>query len=281
MFALLLAMILPEVAFAGSALRGSESNVNSSVLSLSQIGAWCGNGGGLPGTDACFIHRGCKKASYSHNAADSCGVGWYCTDGQYVDSNTVFDTCVIHKDCSCGKASFQSGVWKCDCDNHGPSCGNGGGLPGTDACFIHRGCKKAGYSHNAADSCGVGWYCTDGQYVDSNTVFDTCVIHKDCSCGKASFQSGVWKCDCDNHGPSCGNGGGLPGTDACFIHRGCKKAGYSHNAADSCGVGWYCTDGQYVNSNTDFDKCAIHKDCSCGKASFKGIDGIGLWNCDC
>ena len=202
MTALLVVMFLPQIAFAGNALRGSNS---STLLLGSQIGAWCGNGGGLPGTDACFIHKGCSNAGYSRDAANTCGVGWYCTDGQYVDSTTVFDTCDIHPDCSCGKASFKGiggvGTWICDCsDSHGQSCGNGGGLPGTDACFIHKGCSNAGYSRNAANTCGVGWYCTDGQYVDSNTDFDTCDIHPDCSCGKASFKGiagiGTWICDC-------------------------------------------------------------------------------------
>merc|ERR1712217_65838 len=60
-------------------------------------------------------------------------------------------------------------------------------------------------------------------------------------------------------GGPCGMGGGQFGTDPCFIHKYCDGgAGYSN-------------DGQYVDSNTAFDACAIHPSCTCGSASFHGI----------
>lgn len=138
------------------------------------------------GNDPCFIHAGCGTgAGYSDSG--SMGPGWYCTDDKYVDSNTKYDACAIHPGCSSG-AKFQAGTWTCSDDNHGPA-----GI--FDSCYIHEGCSAAGYSGDNTASLGNGWYCLDGKYVDANTHFDHCMIHKQCSCGVV-YKGFAWVCAC-------------------------------------------------------------------------------------
>ena len=56
------------------------------------------------------------------------------------------------------------------------------------------------------------------------------------------------------------------GADACFIHSGCKKgAGFSQKG--SMGEGWYCTDGQLVGPQTQYDQCNIVSGCTSDKHS--------------
>merc|ERR1712094_27398 len=44
--------------------------------------------------DKCFIHSGCKSgATYSRDASNSMGNGWYCKDHKHVGSATRFDAC--------------------------------------------------------------------------------------------------------------------------------------------------------------------------------------------
>merc|ERR1712216_649325 len=67
-----------------------------------------GSGSVRSSVDSCYIHRGCVGgASYSFGTdkdgrPDSMGAGWYCNDGQYVDSSTQYDQCQIHKGCHSG-----------------------------------------------------------------------------------------------------------------------------------------------------------------------------------
>merc|ERR1712190_592291 len=115
-------------------------------------------------------------AGYSDTG--SMGPGWYCTDNKY-------DACAIHSSCGSG-ASFEGGRWTCNDDNPG-------GI--TDSCYIHKGCSDAGYSGDNTASLGNGWYCLDGVYVDANTQFDRCLIHKQCSCGVV-YRAFAWFCAC-------------------------------------------------------------------------------------
>jgi len=65
-------------------------------------------------------------------------------------------------------------------------------------CYIHRGCMGgAGYSTNpfGTDSMGAGWYCLDGQPVNSATRFDACEIHTGCSAVHYDRRSQVWRCN--------------------------------------------------------------------------------------
>merc|ERR1711934_852746 len=65
-------------------------------------------------------------------------------------------------------------------------------------CYIHRGCMGgAGYSTNpfGTDSMGAGWYCLDGQSVNSATRFDACEIHTGCSAVHYDRRSQVWRCN--------------------------------------------------------------------------------------
>jgi len=139
---------------------------------------------------------------------------------------------------------------------------------GSDRCWIHTGCSTgAGYSHTG--SMGPGWYCTDDVYCDASTRYDACAIHTNCHSG-VKFEAGRWTCSDDNDG-------GIAGvTDGCYIHKGCSHAGYSSDNTASLGNGWYCLDGVYVDANTQFDRCLIHKRCGCGVV-YKGI----AWFCAC
>ena len=51
------------------------------------------------------------------------------------------------------------------------------------------------------------------------------------------------------------------GTDACFIHSGCKK-GVGFSQMGTMGEGWYCTDGQLVSPQTQYDQCNIIPGCT-------------------
>ena len=53
----------------------------------------------------------------------------------------------------------------------------------------------------------------------------------------------------------------VAGDDPCFIHSGCKK-GVGYSQKGSMGPGWYCTDGQEVNKQSNFDDCNIASGCS-------------------
>lgn len=69
-------------------------------------------------------------------------------------------------------------------------------------------------------------------------------------------------------------------SDDCYIHSGCTTgvAGYSLDASNSMGVGWYCTDGEEVGPSSDFDKCDKSlAACSSGLAYWKGDYA---WSCD-
>jgi len=160
------------------ALRGSRADgLNASAAALD-----------LWAQDGCFVHQGCDDIGYSDTG--SMGAGWYCTDGVYVDSNTAFDSCSIHPDCHVG-AKWDGGKWTCNDANAG---GDVFGI--TDSCYIHTGCDGgAGYSADNTASLGNGWYCLDGQYVDANTQFDKCAIHKQCGCD-ATWNGLVWVCGC-------------------------------------------------------------------------------------
>lgn len=139
---------------------------------------------------------------------------------------------------------------------------------GRDPCWIHTGCAT-GVGYSSAGSMGPGWYCTDNMYVDSNTRRDACAIHSSCASG-ARFEAGRWTCNDDNPGGAAGI------TDSCYIHKGCNAAGYSGDNTASLGNGWYCLDGVHVDANTQFDRCLIHKQCTCGVV-YKGF----AWFCAC
>ncbi|CAE8585268.1 unnamed protein product [Polarella glacialis] len=175
---LLLALAFPAFAMAqvnGSrtpALRGSNFTADLELFVASN--------------DPCWIHQGCSSAGYSNEG--SMGPGWYCSDGMYVDANTAFDSCAVHR--SCRGVGYEGGKWVCSDGNHG------GVIPGiTDSCYIHQGCSAAGYSGDNKASLGNGWYCLDGQYVDANSKFDNCAIHKQCSCG-VEYKLVAWVCEC-------------------------------------------------------------------------------------
>ena len=56
--------------------------------------------------------------------------------------------------------------------------------------------------------------------------------------------------------------------DACYIHSGCTK-GVGYSQKGSLGQGWYCTDGQEVNKQSNFDNCNINTGCSSDTHSVK------------
>merc|ERR1719447_8382 len=45
------------------------------------------------------------------------------------------------------------------------------------------------------------------------------------------------------------------------------------------GRGWYCSDGVYVDGNTDYDVCWIHSACHVG-VKFVQVTGPGAWVCN-
>merc|ERR1712094_75786 len=164
--------------------------------------------------DSCYIHRGCVGgASYSFGIdkdgrPDSMGAGWYCNDGQYVDSSTQYDQCQIHKGCHSGVYYDETTqVWRCN-DHAGrnpwssySAPGSGSNWSSADSCYIHRGCVGgASYSFGTdkdgrPDSMGAGWYCNDGQYVDGSTQYDQCQIHTNCQGVYYDESTQVWRCN--------------------------------------------------------------------------------------
>lgn len=134
-----------------------------------------------------------------------------------------------------------------------------------DPCFIHPDCKAgAGYSSNSDNSMGVGWYCTDGKPVNTNTSFDKCNIRKGCTSDKNYvgyvMDSKSWEC-----------------LEKAYIHKGCSSTpGFS--STGSLGAGWYCSDKKQVNQTTQFDPAAIKTGCSEQGSGIKFTDGI--WRCN-
>jgi len=168
----------------GRALRGGASG-NATSPPVAPEGVSLASAG----DDPCWIHKGCASTPGYSNVG-SMGPGWYCTDGMFVDGSTSFDQCRIHAACHAG-AKWDGGKWICSDGN------SGSGIFGqNDACYIHQNCQAGvAYSNDNTASMGNGWYCTDGQWVDANTAFDTCQIHKRCGCG-ASFKFNRWVCNC-------------------------------------------------------------------------------------
>ena len=133
-----------------------------------------------------------------------------------------------------------------------------------DPCFIHTNCQAGvGYSPDANNSMGVGWYCKDGKLITNNTRLDNCNIQKGCT-------SDYYYVD------YLSNGEGWTCLEKAYIHTGCSSnPGFSNSGTR--GPGWYCSDNKRVDQNTKLDPAFIRAGCAKRGSGVKYSNGI--WEC--